>query len=146
MTLRETLDAGVVDQDVDAALLRQHGLRSAIDGVAVGHVERIDRGRHEASLCGVETVDVAIPDDDARAAGSQPARNAKTDAAHAAGDDGHLPLQASDRRFAHNSAPCACSAWRTSASGAGSAPRCSAADTPAAWPLANAVPITRIEP
>ena len=55
----------------------------------------------------------------------------------------HLPSVASD---VQTSAPCASRALRTAATGLTPPCACSAAEMPAAWPVAKAVPMTRSEP
>ncbi len=86
------IDAGIVDQDVDAAEFA-HGARDHVsDGRLVGDIAR-DGYRLDAAL--LQFSDrrdrlrfIASDDGDSGAGFRQPARHAKADAAIAAGDDG----------------------------------------------------------
>jgi hypothetical protein len=91
------VDAGVVHQDVEAAPARRRLVDHAPDGVLIGDVDGNGVSLRSAAL---EIVDgrarfllVAAGHDDAGARHCQAARHAQADAAIAARDDRHLPLQ-----------------------------------------------------
>jgi hypothetical protein len=97
--VREHVDAGVVDDDVDAPEARQRACDQCVDGGAVGHV-----GQHEqvSRVCvldpelgahggGMRVVAVCV-DDHVCTFGREPARDGRADAHRRSGHDRDLAL------------------------------------------------------
>jgi hypothetical protein len=84
-------DAGVVDEQVDAAVLRPHFLGERPNGGAVGDVHASGRGAHAERLglarSLVEAGGVDVEELEPAAAARERERNAAADAARCAGDD-----------------------------------------------------------
>ena len=92
--LRQMGDAGVVDEDVEAAEMLLGGGHHQAHIGGLGHVH-LDRPRRRAQRCGhIEGLGpVAVGDQHLRALGHELGRDAGAKARRRAGDDGHLVLQ-----------------------------------------------------
>jgi hypothetical protein len=95
-------DAGVVDEDVEAAVLLDHFGDGAPAIVRVPHVARVRAGRHaELGQLGQERlgllVVVVVAGGDRGARGREVAGDGRADAARTPGDQGHLPVQRAGR-------------------------------------------------
>ena len=88
---REIEDAGVVDQDVEAAEMRHSGGDGRVDRLLLRDVELDAEGvRPEFGREGLRALLVQVRDDDLRAFLDVALRNRLADAARRAGDDGDL--------------------------------------------------------
>jgi hypothetical protein len=88
-----SVDPRVVDENIHLAQCVERGREGLFDGLGGRHVNLLDVVRREAEPLRLAVADIEVPHGHACAIGFQLLRDAQTDAARRAGDDGDFTVE-----------------------------------------------------